>query len=321
MSLQGVDAVVLAARDLAEVRRFMRDWGVRETAVAEERLEFSTVNGTTLTVGRVDDADFYPGGFCDKEPGLREVVWGAATPEALAQAIARAEATGPVRHEADGSAVLTDPDGLAHRLRLARSQPVQSQPTPMNGPQTPNRIDRRAPVHERAVPLLIGHVVLFVAEYARSLKFYTERLGFIVSDSYPDAGAFLRAQPRGVHHNAFILERPGKPGLNHIAFTVSDIHEVFGGGLAFSRAGWPTELGPGRHPISSAYFWYFKSPFGGAFEYYADDDFCTEDWQPGEFERRPEVFAEWAISGGLDGETRRQARGPGSGPVQGTAQT
>ena len=75
-----------------------------------------------------------------------------------------------------------------------------------------------------------------------------------------------------------------------------------------SRKGWGTDIGPGRHPISSAYFWYLKSPFGGALEYYADDDWCTDDWTPEEFERRPELFAEWAIAGGIDGHTRRQAR-------------
>ena len=44
-----------------------------------------------------------------------------------------------------------------------------------------------------------------------------------------------------------LLNRPSpKRGLNHVAFTVRDIHEVFGGGLHFSRCGWETQLGPGR---------------------------------------------------------------------------
>jgi catechol-2,3-dioxygenase len=87
---------------------------------------------------------------------------------------------------------------------------------------------------------------------------------------------------------------------------VRDIHEVFGGGLHFSRCGWETQLGPGRHPVSSAYFWYFRNPAGGLIEYYADEDQLTADWQPREFEPGPTVFAEWAVDGGLDGTTRRQ---------------
>ena len=64
--------------------------------------------------------------------------------------------------------------------------------------------------------------------------FFVRRLGFVVSDSYPGHAAFLRARTPGSHHDAFILSRPGRPGLNHVAFTVSNIHEVFGGGLAIN---------------------------------------------------------------------------------------
>jgi len=32
----------------------------------------------------------------------------------------------------------------------------------------------------------------------------------------------------------------------------------------------------GRHPISSAYFWYFASPLGGMLEYFSNPDFVTE---------------------------------------------
>jgi hypothetical protein len=53
----------------------------------------------------------------------------------------------------------------------------------------------------------------------------------------------------------FLLSIPNKPaGLNHVAFVVRDIHEVIGGGLNMNRSEWSTFIGPGRHPISSAYF-------------------------------------------------------------------
>ena len=63
-----------------------------------------------------------------------------------------------------------------------------------------------------------------------------------------------------------------------------DIHEVFGGGMRIDRCGWETQLGPGRHPVSSAYFWYFQNPAGALIEYYADEDVLTPEWQPREFE-------------------------------------
>ena len=106
---------------------------------------------------------------------------------------------------------------------------------------------------------------------------------------------------------------PKAHGVNHIAFTVRDIHEVFGGGLHMGRCGWKTQLGPGRHPISSAYFWYFVNPCGGLIEYNADEDKLTGNWQARDFEPGPTVFAEWAIDGGLDGNTRHQPNVAASG--------
>lgn len=40
--------------------------------------------------------------------------------------------------------------------------------------------------------------------------------------------------------------------------------------------------------------------------HYADEGFCTEDWKRGTHERKPELFAEWATVGDIDGKTRRQ---------------
>jgi hypothetical protein len=124
----------------------------------------------------------------------------------------------------------------------------------------------------------------------------------------------MRCAAQGGHHDLFLLQLPtGKVGLNHVAFTVRDIHEVFGGGLHMSRCGWTTQLGPGRHPISSAYFWYFENPCGGLIEYNADEDHLTDAWQAREFQPGPTMFAEWAIDGGIDGHTRRQPQVAASG--------
>ena len=57
--------------------------------------------------------------------------------------------------------------------------------------------------------------------------------------------------------------------------------------------GWKTQIGPGRHPISSAYFWYVNCPAGGLAEYYADEDWCTEAWQAKAWYVRP-AKRDWA---------------------------
>jgi hypothetical protein len=66
-----------------------------------------------------------------------------------------------------------------------------------------------------------------------------------------------------------------------------------------TRRGWTTALGPGRHPISSCYFWYFHCPSGGAAEYDFDSDQVDENWIPGRFEQTPERFAEWCLAEGM----------------------
>lgn len=304
MAFSGIDAVVFGVADFAEAKRFLDDWGTRPVSVEADRLVYETKDGGEVIVRPKDAADLPPA----IEPGntVREVIWGAASDAELQSSLARLDPGNVLAPGHDGLPRTRDPNGLSLAFRVSRRREVAVAPTPGNGPGVAQRIDRRSPVHDRAEPVKVGHVVLFASDFAAMRTFYTERMGLIVSDEYPGHGAFMRCQMRGEHHNLFVLNRPGRPGVNHVAFSVADIHEVIGGGLAMSRKGWKTEIGPGRHPISSAYFWYFENPLGPPVEYYADDDFCTEAWQPGTFERKPELFAEWAIAGGIDGVTRRQ---------------
>jgi catechol 2,3-dioxygenase len=80
----------------------------------------------------------------------------------------------------------------------------------------------------------LGHVVLRVADLQRSAEFYTQVLGFQVSDVYPEemmpgGMVFLRFNPD--HHGvALVGGMPGpaaKRELDHIAFEVATLDEVF----------------------------------------------------------------------------------------------
>lgn len=304
MAFSGIDAVVFGVENIPEARRFLQDWGVREISASATLLEFETQDGTQVLVKQHDDPSLPPA--IEAGNTVREVVWGAASAAELASCLELLEKTGGIEKDAKGQAYVKDPNGLRLRFRLSQRHAVNVRATPVNAPGSHLRVNQRSPVYQQAEPVQVGHVVLFAADFPAMRQFYIDRMGFHLSDEYPGHGAFLRCQVRGEHHNLFILNRPGRPGINHVAFTVRDVHEVIGGGLAMSRKGWKTEIGPGRHPISSAYFWYFENPLAAPLEYYADDDYCTEDWKPQAFERKPELFAEWAIAGGIDGTTRRQ---------------
>lgn len=304
MDVLGIDEITYGADDLPACKTFFLDWGLDLVEEDAERLVFETLNGCRVIVRASSDPNLPPA--IEPGPTLREVVWGVSSPEVIERfgAIVREL---PGAWFAGGRVGCTDPNGLAVRFQVTRKRDVEVECAQMNTWSHKPRMNQRSPAYERATPIEVGHVVFFVKDVKACEAFYCKHFGFVPSDRYPDRGAFLRCADIGGHHDLFLLQTPEpKAGLNHVAFTVRDIHEVFGGGMHIARQGWETQLGPGRHPISSAYFWYFRNPAGGLIEYYADEDQLDGDWEAREFEPGPSVFAEWAIDGGLDGHTRRQ---------------
>ncbi len=321
--IEGIDAITYSTdgtqKNWDDTRRFFSDWGLKALADDAEKQLWETLNGAQVIVRRPDDASL-PAPI-EPGPTLREVVWGVNDDETL-QSIAKSLSspygisTNSYQHysvSSDGKISTLDPHGLRIVFQRSVKRETGIQGAPTNPYGNTQRVDMPSPVYARATPVDIGHVVLFSDRVIAAEAFY-QSLGFVTSDRYPGRGVFMRCAAEAGHHDLFLLQLPDKAtGLNHIAFTVRDIHEVFGGGLHMSRCGWKTQLGPGRHPISSAYFWYFENPCGGLIEYNADEDKLTDKWQARDFEPGPTVFAEWAIDGGLDGNTRRQPKVAASG--------
>ena len=311
--IEGIDAITYSTDRWDEARKFFADWGLQAVADEPALQVWETLNGAQVRVRRPDDPSLPPP--MEAGPTLREVVWGVTHADAL-EPLAQALKSAPGfedRRSTDGTLVALDPHGLRVVFRVSAKRKIGVSGIPTNPWGGVRRIDTPAPIYENAQPVEIGHVVFFTDRLEQMEAFYTA-LGFVASDRYPGRGVFLRCAAEAGHHDLFLLSLPNKsPGLNHVAFTVRDIHEVFGGGLHMSRCGWKTQLGPGRHPISSAFFWYFENPCGGLIEYNADEDHLTGRWQERSFEHGPTVFAEWAIDGGIDGHTRRQLNVQASG--------
>lgn len=304
MSVSGIDEITFGSADLAACQKFFLDWGLTLISHDSQELVFESLNGCRVLVAHSDKPGLAKG--MEPDPTLRQVVWGVPNADDLARYSALLR--GQPGFVDDGARIgCSDPNGLSIRLQVTRKRPLALDCARTNTWDERPRVNQASPSYDRATPVEVGHVVFFVTDLAANTTFYQDKLGFRMSDRYPGRGSFLRCEPNGGHHDLFLLQLPSpKAGLNHVAFTVRDVHEVFGGGMHMSRCGWDTELGPGRHPVSSAIFWYFQSPAGALVEYYTDEDQLTGDWQPREFTPGPTVFAEWAIKGGIDGNTRRQ---------------
>ena len=296
MNVTNLDSVTFGITDLEACRRFWTDFGLEESRGGDATV-FSCRNGSTVVLRDAADP-ILPQPI---EPGAtqREAVFGvrdASDVDAIATELTRDR---PVHIDAEGTLHTTDPLGFAIAFRVARSTRITAPELKFNTPGRPDRINTRGQFFSSATPLEMTHTVFMIDSPEIIVPFYTERLGFIVSDCYPGRGYFLRGGASNHHHDLFLLNVGKKRGFHHLAFELGSIHELFGGGLNMTRRGWRTALGPGRHPISSCYFWYFHSPCGGAAEYDFDSDLVDERWQPGTFQQTPEVFAEWCLAEGM----------------------
>ncbi len=307
MSISGIDRIVYGVENVEGCKKFFLDFGLKLVRESDGVLDFETMNGCEIAIRQADDP-ILPPQKIEAGSTVRQVVWSADTEEDLAQCRTVMQ-DAPEFSDTGGMLTCVDPTGLAIGVRKTHKRKIEISGTPANTWDKPVRINSPSPTYDHADPIEVGHVVFFTDKLDEATAFY-QKIGFKLSDRYPGYGSFLRTADRGGHHNLFYLQLPnGARGLNHIAFKVRDIHEVFGGGMHVSRCGWKTQLGPGKHPISSAFFWYFHNPAGGLVEYYADEDILTEAWEPRDFTPAPAVYAEWAITGGIDGNTRRQAKG------------
>ena len=310
-SILSINKVIYGVENLAEGRRFFLDWGLQELEQSERRVVFETLEGSQVVLLNIDDESLPPA--IEGGSTVRQVVWAVTTASALKRLGAQLESAGFDVSWSEGLLTCVDPMGLSVGFRVAARRKINMRGAATNAYGRIIRTDASSPIYTSAQPVRLSHVVFFTDIFAQHLAFYTEQLGFHVSDSYPGEGVFMRCQTEGGHHDMFLVNSPVKPrGLNHVSFMVRDIYEVFGGGIHMNSLGWETQIGPGRHPISSAVFWYIKCPCGALTEYYADEDYLTAAWQPRKFKRTPQNFAEWSITGGIDSTTRRQVDAPDS---------
>jgi catechol 2,3-dioxygenase-like lactoylglutathione lyase family enzyme len=121
----------------------------------------------------------------------------------------------------------------------------------------------------------IGHLVYEVADVDRTVKFWTEMLGFHVSDKNEFGMVFLRTN--NDHHSIAVMK--GKAGerqdkglrIDHLAFEVGSMNELIAARDFLKSHGvnvtWEGRRGPGGNPG-----FHCLDPDGYEFELYCDMD-------------------------------------------------
>jgi catechol 2,3-dioxygenase-like lactoylglutathione lyase family enzyme len=145
------------------------------------------------------------------------------------------------------------------------------------------------------IPVRISHIVLHSPQQAALVKFFTDVLGFRVSDWLGDFMCFLRCN--SAHHRVAIL--PGPPCLNHVAYDMHGVDGMLRGISRLKQADVVIRWGPGRHTAGDNTFSYFVTPAGFAVEYTAElEEVDFEGHQHQVYAPAPRVMDQWGIGVG-----------------------
>jgi catechol 2,3-dioxygenase-like lactoylglutathione lyase family enzyme len=275
VSLHGLTSMTLGVPDVGAVASYYEDFGLRRVGEQPGRgLVLATAEGGEQLALRPAE-----------RRRLLEIRIGADDPDDLSRIEASLRRLGVEFVRDTGSLRVRDPNSalqVSVQVGPQITEAVAKQ-EPTNGPGRPDRPNGRAPAIERegrVQPRRLGHVVIGSLDQEASQRFFTEGLGFKVSDHVPGLASFMRCSTD--HHNLLVQQAPVN-FLHHTAWEVDDVDEVGRGATAMlenhpERHVW----GLGRHHIGSNFFWYLKDPVGNFSEYYSDLDVILDDqlWKP-----------------------------------------
>ncbi|WP_260929589.1 VOC family protein [Novosphingobium sp. 9] len=156
-------------------------------------------------------------------------------------------------------------------------------------------LDKREMARWEGVPVKISHIVLHSPDHPAMVRFFTDVLGFRVSDWLGDFMCFLRCN--SAHHRVAIL--PGPPCLNHVAYDMLTVDDMFRGASRLKKRGTDIRWGPGRHTAGNNTFSYFVTPGGFVVEYSAElEEVDFELHEDKVHVPAPTVMDQWGIGVG-----------------------
>jgi catechol 2,3-dioxygenase-like lactoylglutathione lyase family enzyme len=265
MALHRLTSITIGVPDPDAVAPFYREFGLVETASGT----FATRDGGEQL--RLVEAP---------RRRLLELGLGADDPDDVARIAGSLTGLGIDSTGTDTSLITTEPV-TGTQVTVTVAPAIRQSPSAAPAANRPGRTDRtnaRAEGIERAGPVQprkLGHVVLGSPDQAATQRFFTDALGFKVSDEIAGIAAFLRCSTD--HHNLLVQGAP-VTYLHHTSWQVDDVDDIGRAATALldidpNRQVW----GLGRHYIGSNFFWYLRDPAGNFAEYYSDLDVIGDD--------------------------------------------
>lgn len=280
MNIIGLDSLVFGVTDVAACSKYLTDYGLTPCGVTAAGGSFAALDATSVVIRDKDDASLPPS--LGPSSMLRKTVYGVADAATLAAIEAELSKDRPVRRLPDGSIESADDMGFVLgfqvTVRTALDLPGERVNAPGAAAQRPANV--LGALEDAVVkPRTLSHVVYFVPDIVKGERFYTERLGFRVTDRFRGVGPFLRPAGSQEHHCLFMIQTPAvMKGCEHFTFHLGGPTELMQAGERFSKLGYETFWGPGRHKLGSNWFWYFNSPLKCHVEYDADMDLHDDTW-------------------------------------------
>lgn len=157
-------------------------------------------------------------------------------------------------------------------------------------------------------PVTLNHVVLNTIDIDKAVEFYTEILGFKVSDWSDHQMVFIRCNKK---HHSISFNQAAHTSLNHVAYEVENVDELMRGISNVRNAGHKEIWGPGRHGPGNNIFCYFQDPSGFVMEYtcYLTTIENDEAYEAKVWKRVPHLMDQWLIAGPPTSETRAKMAG------------
>lgn len=147
-----------------------------------------------------------------------------------------------------------------------------------------------------ALPRKVSHVVLNSPDMDGLQAFFTDVLGFRVSDYSADMMVFLRCSS---DHHSIALVRAQYPSVNHVAFEMPNLDSFMRGIGRMKQKGQVPSWGPGRHGPGNNPFAYFVSPSGYVIEFTSELQQIDEATHEAQVWSRtdPEAMDQWMTAG------------------------